>query len=254
MHLLSKTLLLPLRALHEEDNYDTSSLISGSFSWNSIFLSHICPDMQKKHSTETVLPSSEEGRGLAEPEASDRRESDDTRPQADGQGDGQTESSREPSSHKPFSKSNGEHRSPDSETSPAKLLDGSPSPSPSSASSKVLDREAGNDTAAKGPSDDSSSALVPTVSSDGSSAIVAKISPSAKDRQRSTLQSAFENLKDRAKQMEDLLADCNRMAADSTKKVHSVDYTLYFKHTRLQVILRIVQNSCGLRKGSLFES
>lgn len=206
--------------------------------------------MQKKHSTETVLPSSEEGRGLPEPEASDRRESNDMRPQADGQRDGQTGSSREASSDKPFSNCNGKHASPDSETSPAKLLDDSPSPSSLSASSKVRDRESRDNRAAKGPSDDSTSALVPTVSSDGSPAIVSEISPSAKDRQRSTLQSAFENLKDRAKQMEDLLADCNRMAADSTKKVHSVDYTLYFEQTRLQVILRIVQIAVDWGKGS----
>lgn len=178
-----------------------------------------CRSMQKeKHKTETLLASDQNGKSLPELESGKDL---DSQPQANGHSDSHSEaSSSTRDSSKAFSDCNGTQHHSEAETISAESA--IISPSQPSASSTADSSQDGLDAAQDEAPEQGSSAALQIVGTDDKSAGPVEKNASAKDRQQSVLRSAFKDLKERAKQMEELLADCNRMAADSTKKVASL--------------------------------
>ena len=183
-----------------------------------------CLATQKEHRTKKLLASSEEDKSSPESEASDGHVNHDLEPPANGHKDGRSAADREPSPAESFSSCNGNHHFSETEASPTEVIDTNvslPSVSPEAQS-----REAEKDPEKVEPSTKESLPDLPLIRTTGGSALSSEKASLAKEAQRLVLQSALEDLKDRAKQMEDLLADCNRMAADSTKKVSLVNSQL----------------------------
>ena len=181
-----------------------------------------CVPMQKKQKTENLLTSSVENRSLPRPEASDSHEGIILEPHANGHRDNQSDPpSREPNPTEPFSNCNGEHYSTNAEINSAEVVD--PNTSQPSASSEAQSSETSRDSDEREPSKEAALPEMPIVQVTESSALSSDKRSAATDPQQLALKSAFEDLKIRAKQMEHLLADCNRMAAGSTKKVFPAD-------------------------------
>ena len=166
--------------------------------------------------TEHPLPLSDDRNSLHEPEEAD------SQPQANGHGANQSEvESRENDSNEAFSNCNGKEQSVHAEISPAESAESSKNQP--LRSRQVQSSQAACRSAEQSP-ENADVELATTAAKPRTEAAEKASSPSgqntsAKEKQRLALQSAFEDLQGRAKQMEELLEDCNRMAADSQKKV-----------------------------------